>query len=282
MISEKNKATVAEMMTAARVSDEMFDWPLSEQEIKDQIDTYGFIYRCLVDNTSNPMQWLEFSGAVGRNAVAAIIGCHESHLLDGVVTIMYPELGLSPNGQAGFVWMVTKHPQAKRIKELRVVTRAPFLVSDAKSYNVRIIQYDGQATKDLGHGIKSKYYAPAVVKSGEKHRIPRSRRDPFFTKGETFGMFLNLSKDEKDMYGIYMGEDEYFVYWRRAGDVEVFHTEHRVMWYDINAVLIDKKESSDIADMFFVQKAEKPGDKVVLRDTGEARKMVREYLMTRI
>jgi hypothetical protein len=281
MISEKNKATIAEMLSAAMVSDNMFDWQLSDEQVKDQLKTYGFIYRCLVDNTSNPMQWLEFSAAVGRNAVAAIIGCHESHLLTGVVTVMYPELGLSPAGQAGFVWMVARHPQANEITELRVVTRAPFLVSDAKSYNVRIIQYDGQVTKDLGKGMRSTYYAPAV-KAEDKHRLLRNRRDPYFTKGETLGMFMNFAKDEEDLYGIYMGEDEYFVYWRRAGDVEIFHTEHRVIWYDLNVVLIDKKESSDIADMFVLEKAEKVGDKVTFRKMNETKSMIREYLKTKI
>lgn len=272
MISEKNKVALVEMLSARRFADDQFNWELSESEIADQMDTYGFIYKCLVDNTSNPMQWLEFSSAVGRNAVAAILGCYESHLLNGVVTIMYPELGLSPASQAGFVWMVAKHPQAKNITELRVVTRAPFFVSDAKSYNVRIINYDGQAAKN---GFD--YYAPPV-KVEEEHRILHARRDPYFTKGETFGMFLNFSKDELDLYCIYMGEDEYFVYWRRAGDIELFKTEHKVMWYDLNAVLIGKAESSDIADLFVRVPAENPGEKVVFEENDVIKLKVRKYL----
>ncbi len=55
-------------------------------------------------------------------------------------------------------------------------------------------------------------------------------------------------------------------------------TAARVIWYGINAVLIDKKESGDIADMFILEPAEKPGDRVTFREMGETKSMIRGYL----
>ena len=283
MISDANKGKLAEMLSGRDASDRIFEWELSEDQMKDQMETYGFVYRCVVDNTSDPQQWMSFSGAIGRNVVEAIIGCHESHLLSGVVTVMYPELGMSPAMQAAFVWMVVRHPQASQITELRVMTRAPFLVSDAKSYNVRIINYEGRPGNH-----DSEYYAPKEKYHDKDDIIKRNRKDPYFTKGEKFGIFFNFA--EKNWYGIYLGEDQHFVYWRNPGEGKIYRTDHKAMWYDLNAVLLDKEETDAVADMLFIGEEVEikiegvvlGRSKVEMRPVAEIIPMVRKYLKEKI
>ena len=89
--------------TVAGLSGDLFEWELTDELIKDQLDTYGFVYKCIVDNTSNPMEWLSFDTAWSRNVIPAILNCYDSHLMNGIVTLAYPEQGLSPVDCARFV-----------------------------------------------------------------------------------------------------------------------------------------------------------------------------------
>ncbi len=178
---------LSDFQTVASMSDDMFGWELSESEKANHLETYGFIYRCLADNRSNPKEWLSFDSAIGRNVVAAIMFGHESHLLSGIVTIFYPENGLSPNSQAQFVWMVVRHPQAHKITELRIITRSAWFISDCKS--VRVIQLENQPSRQK----ETTFFEPEAVKYSEEQRIKICRNDPFLDKSKK-GIFFNFIK----------------------------------------------------------------------------------------
>lgn len=237
--------TIADFKTVAAHSDDWFGWELSPDEIEEHKRTYGFIYKCLADNTSNTSEWLGFDMAIGRNVVTAIFNCTETHLLerkDEVVTIMYPEMGMSPSAQAAFVSMVCKHPQAKNIKELRIVTRSAWFLSDCKS--VRVMHIQGKHSDQK----KSVFYAPEAQKNqDDKDRLNILRNDPYFDKGKR-AIFFNFVKMKKNNHGIYLGEDQDFVYWHNF-DSDLYRTDHYTMWYKLNAVLLTNAQCDGLLPM---------------------------------
>lgn len=250
---------IAEFERASTSSDRMFGWELSDDEVKSHKDTYGFVYKCLADNMSNPGEWLEFGPAIGRNAIAAILYGHESHLLTGCLTLFYPENGLSPDMQSKFVSMLCKHPQAKDIDELRIVTRSAWFLSDCKS--VRVARMEDQNVKD------ATFYLPAFKASPPKEsRLNVLRGDPYFRKGRA-AMFFNHIKDETQKFGFYLAEDANFVYWtaiwHKYGEILV--TPHYRIWYELNAILLTKEMDRGVSKL--------------LKEDGEASHVaVRDYL----
>lgn len=232
---------VANFVSVAEYSNKMFDWDLSDYEIQDHKKTYGFVYKCIADNTSNPNEWLNFDSAIGRNVVAAIFNHHESHLITGVITIMYPENGMSPNAQSAFISMLVNHPQAKHVTELRIVTRSAWFISDCKS--VRVLQIEHTTSNQE----ESKYYVPATLeKTSRKDRLKILRTDPYFDKKKK-AIFLNFAKSEKDQIGIYLGEDDTFVYWTNLSNSStLLRTDHYNFWYKLNAVLLTNEQCDEI------------------------------------
>lgn len=229
---------IAEFKTARHYSDQAFNWEPKNPER--QIETYGFIYKCLVDNTSNPNEWLEFGPAVGRNIIKAILFNHDSHLFTDVLTIYYPENGLSPDLQSKFIWMLCKHPQAKEIKELRIVTRSTWLVSDCM--DVRVMHMD---IKPSDQKATSFYQPEAVQESKTKKRLDVLRKDPYFCKGQEL-MFFNLAKGDTK-FVMYLGEDEDFVYWHNGK--ELYRTDHYTIWYKLNAILLRGKVYEKVKEL---------------------------------
>ena len=238
------------VQTVAGLSGDLFEWELPDDLIADQLKTYGFVYKCLIDNTSNPAEWMSFDTAWSRNAIPAILNCHESHLLSGILTLAYPEQGLSPKDCARFVHNVTMHPQANKIKELRLITRSPWFVSDAKNYNVRIIQIDN-APSNVEDTI---FHIPAVGKHHKKKdRLKITRPDPYFIKNKKHALFFNLVDNKADTNsntGIYLGEDHTFVYWRDVFRFnKILRTPHKEMWYDLNTIMLNNEQCDPLLPM---------------------------------
>lgn len=238
---DKKLPNISDFKSFSSISDDWFGWDLSDEQIADHIRTYGFVYKCIADNTSNPSEWLSFDSAIGRNVISAIYNHHESHLLSGTLTIMYPENGLSPNAQSAFISMLINHPQAKNVKEVRIVTRSAWFLSDCKS--VMVIHPEQQATSHNN----SEYFAPEYDKSASRNsRLKILRQDPFFNRQKQ-AIFFNLAKNEEDTTGIYLAEDEYFVYWvSYKKDRKIMRTDHLTMWHHLNAVLLNNEQCDDI------------------------------------
>jgi len=257
---KREMPNIADYQSVSAISNEMFGWELSENEVKDHKETYGFIYKCIADNTSNPSEWLGMSSAIGRNVVAAIVQGHESHLLSGEVTIYYPEMGLSPDMQSKFVWMVCRHPQASKIKELRIITRSAWFISDCKS--VRVLHLDGLPSKH-----NSELRIPkSLEKKNEADRIRLVRKDPFLDKSKK-AIFFNFAADDKTDTGVYLGEDDQFVYWHNF-EGKILRTDHYTMWYALNAVLLDEKQCNAFTAFM--------NEKEFLYTRAEAREFIRK------
>jgi hypothetical protein len=227
------------------VTNDIFGWEVGEYLAQKQKERYGFIYKCIADNTSDTSQWLGLESAIGRNAVSAIVKCHESHLLNGIVTIYYPETGLSPKLQSAFVWMVSRHPQAGKITELRILTRSAWFISDCDRENVRIIN-----NKSLPLKHQSSDYVPKGIKKSVTPRIAQYREDPFLSKEKKI-IFFNLA-DSGEGLSIYLGEDEQFVYWYKPGDTGCLRTDHYTFWYEANAILLTEGQADAV--LTFAQK----------------------------
>lgn len=230
---------INEYKSALEYSNNMFDWGLSKEYENELRKTYGFVYKCLADNTSNPGEWLDLAPAVGRNAIKAILYCHDSHLLSGILTFYYPENGLSPDTQAKFVSMVCNHPQAKDITELRIVTRSAWFLSDSKCSRVLKVEDAPSDQKD------TEFYRPPVKENNYKKRLKILRKDPYFDKSKKV-IFFNFAKMDDDAFGIYLGEDEYFVYWAYPGEGKIYRTDHTYVWHNLNAIVLSDKMDKEL------------------------------------
>lgn len=220
---------------------DIWDWELSEDEKQQQLNSYGFIYKVVVDNSSTANQSLSFGFYSSRNAIPAILGCYESHLLRGVITLSYPESGLNPADQASFIHKLVRHPQAKDVEELRIVTRNPFFISDAMSYNVRILD----ETTIPSELEDSHFFKPDLLK---KDFYKVLRNDPYFDKEKCGLYFHNADMDYP--FGTYYGECDKFVYWLgQDTDLKLFRTPLSYFWYEMNAIKLTKVNEALLFNM---------------------------------
>ena len=238
-LEEVRLPKISEFRSALEYSNDMFDWGLTPEYEDELRKAYGFVYKCLADNSSNPGEWLDLMPDCGRNAIKAVLFCHDTHLLNGVVTFYYPENGLSPDAQSKFVSMVCNHPQAKEITELRIVTRSAWFLSDSRCS--RVLRTEDVPSEQKGTIFKR----PEAKQNVYKDRLRILRKDPYFDKTKKI-IFFNFAKKDNDAFGIYLGEDEHFVYWAYPGIGEIYRTDHTYIWYDLNAIVLSDKMDKEL------------------------------------
>jgi len=221
------------VMSMAEMSNDLWDFGHSQETLDKVIKEDGFVYKCIADQGSQRNQTMGFDFAVGRNIIEKILKMQPfGHLGGEVIEIYYPESGLAPNEQAAFVWMCTQHPDWHMVKELRIMTRSPWFISDCKSTFVRIIQLENAST-----AMKDTTYHVPEVRKGFKF-IKSSRVDWGLGKPERlYSVYLWGAKNQKIVH--YIGEYDNFVYWFDQEDMKLYHTSHTDFWYRLNALWID-------------------------------------------
>lgn len=230
-----------EVMSLEQAHSNMWEWDIPQSVIDEEMEKYGFIYKCIADCGSSigVANTFDYSLFGGRNIVEMIMTMKPfGHLKQEVITIMYPEIGLSPEWQSAFVWACTKHPDWKHVKELRIITRCPFFISDCKSQFCRIISKE--AVSPSAGAEAYEYHIPEGRKDFE--RLNYNRVDWGLGKPDekAYAVYLNGAKDPRIVH--YITEDSNYVYWldikNDYTEIKQYRTPHLDFWFKLNALWI--------------------------------------------
>lgn len=121
---------------------DVFEQMLGDINYQDDMNLYSFKIRCGVVKYRPPRhEFFEFIGEMGSNYIDPIIkGKHFDP--PSILTFVFPEKHMSVNEEREFTYLLNKHPEVDKIKQVDILTKSPMLLSSFKSEMIRVLTWE--------------------------------------------------------------------------------------------------------------------------------------------
>lgn len=262
---------------------------LSQSAKEKSIERYGFELIVVVDKSISTQDHLDLNSPFfwGRNGLICLLKNQYHHILDHhSVDFYYPEAGMTAKHQAAFVSMMLSHPLSKKWKQVLILTKSPYIVSDIISDCVFIVE--SQPKKPLFEPNKQPQtfeqipILAAAATKGDRMLQKYCLKDYNFL-GEAYSdqsshtAYLNLIEDGaiKSKVVTIIKQDSNFVYFYCVDDDmcrEYWRADIVDFWHYFNAVYF--KFTKDVTDFVLSKRTEN-------FCTKEFEQIIKEYLTTK-